>query len=129
MPRQIIVLDITPGNLGTTMYRIAYWVPVPPGHQYPKDNFQSALNQSLFPYASPSLVPLLQPVQPAEQSAFLNGSVVEIVKIHELPSDYQAAELKAFFQRTFTNMANAMPGQPSPLVYYGDSFDGTNWLL
>ena len=125
MARQIIVLDKSDANLGTIAVRVLFWITVAAGHLVPRSNFSSALDPTMFPATG---IPGVQPVSTAEAAALTSGSVVEINKILEVPSDFTPAEIKAFLQRMYTNMVNEAAGQPKPLEWYGDSFDGSAWL-
>jgi hypothetical protein len=113
MPRlRIIVLDQPDGNPNS--YNVAFWADVPAARQgY---------------YASTGAGSQWKDALPADIAALQNGSVVEHVRPHQMPSGTTLAQIEAYLQNQWQNYQNAVTNFNS-WVHYGSTWDGTTWTI
>jgi hypothetical protein len=113
MPRlRVIVLDQPNGN--PLSYNAIFWADVPAARQpY---------------YANPNATSAWLNVQAADLTALQNGSMVEQVLTHQLPSGTTMAQAMSYLQAQWQNYQNQITNY-NPWLHYGSTWDGTQWVV
>jgi hypothetical protein len=113
MPRlRIIVLDQPDGNPNS--YNVVFWADV------------SAARQSF--YANTAATSAWAGATATDIQALQNGSVVETVQPHQMPSGTTLAQIEAYLQGQWQNYQTKITNY-NPWIHYGSTWDGTTWTV
>ena len=112
MAKEIIILSLSAGNQVTDQeVTVAFWFPVPAGHQIPQPNATS----------------FFRGIAAAELAAIKAGTVVERIFTTQYPATFTLAQIQSALQTEYAAALTAFQTLPNSNLYYGAVFDGTTW--
>lgn len=115
MPRQIIVMNVNPSDGGHISVTAAFWFAAV-GTAVANPTFASAVSPAIAGGQAPTA---------SELSNLRSGAWVEQVLAYQFPTSYSEDQIKAFLVAVFASIDAWRKSQPSPVAFYGLSYDPT----
>jgi hypothetical protein len=109
---EIIILQISPGSTGDTVFNYLYWIPISTAAAIPTTSSSAWTGATV-----------------AENQAIQNGTILEENRIGTAFASMTLGQIETNLVNGWNTENTRISNLQNPMQYYGSIYDGTSWTL